>query len=257
MNFKLILLLHLLSSFQFNCQPIGPKMLPDKLTNDTSDVFKQTRMRRETDETLEDDLVEDLLSCGIFVTSSVGMVFLGPAAVGLRSAGIARKSIMAGIQSTYGNVPKHSWFSAVQSWTYRSNGLALQSFRKQFIVKAFLGDSCIDLLGEFWDELPDTYFGDRAIEIYKDFADEIKDFGDDIEEFWKDDFIPELEYFFEKRMDEIESIWKKSLRFSQKIGKVILQILCCLIYILYLICKGLVVGFCRIVYGIVSYFVKK
>ena len=234
MNFKLILLLHLLSSFQFNCQPIGPKILPDKLTNDTSDGLKLKRAPRETNEILEDDLVESLLSCGIFVTSSVGMVFLGPAAIGLRSTGIARKSIMATIQSTYGNIPKHSWFSAVQSWTYRSNGLALRSFRKQIIFDSITGDSCIDLFKDFWEELPDKYFGDDAIEIYKEFAiekaEEIKEFivefGDDIKEIWND-----LEDFFEKRIDEIESIWKKSPKNSQKerIGVLIIFFIICLL----------------------------
>ena len=180
----------------------------------------------QNDEKLSEEIIDSLIGCGIFSVTTAGLVYLGPAAVGFRSLGVAKNSIMAAIQSFYGNIAKHSWFAAVQSWTYRSGGAAL--LQTSAATGALTGSSCLVIFSEFWEALPEEYFGDEAMEIYKQFAvekaDDIKDFTidvaeeigegwnditDRIGEGWNEDVVPELEEFYENTKNHTVRITRK------------------------------------------------
>ena len=180
-------------------------------------INKTQPVTDQNDDKLSDEIIDSLIGCGIFSVTTAGLVYLGPAAVGFRSLGVAKNSIMAAIQSFYGNIAKHSWFAAVQSWTYRSGGAAL--LQTSATTGALTGSSCLVIFSEFWEALPEEYFGDEAMEIYKQFAiekaNDIKDFttdiAEEINETWNEDVVPELEEFYENTKNH-------TVRISRKVG---------------------------------------
>ena len=180
-------------------------------------INKTQPVTDQNDDKLSDEIIDSLIGCGIFSVTTAGLVYLGPAAVGFRSLGVAKNSIMAAIQSFYGNIAKHSWFAAVQSWTYRSGGAAL--LQTSAATGALTGSSCLVIFSEFWEALPEEYFGDEAMEIYKQFAiekaNDIKDFttdiAEEINETWNEDVVPELEEFYENTKNH-------TVRISRKVG---------------------------------------